>query len=165
MRHLIRGKLGQVIIGFVIVAAAAAVWLGVSRMSYPTVGGFADVPGNASSVQVDPATKRTQITLTADAASRLGVHTAAINAPAAGTAPAGGPAKLAMPTAALFYDDGGDTWAWVMSQPNVFERQHVTVVTIDGDTTTLSDGPSAGTQVVTQGGAELYGTEVGVGEE
>ena len=42
MRHFIRGRLGQVIVGFVIVAAAAAVALGVSKMSYPTVGGYSD---------------------------------------------------------------------------------------------------------------------------
>ena len=153
MRQLIRGRLGQVIVGLVIVAAAAAVALGVSKLSYPTVGGFADAPGNAASVTVDPDTKRAQITLTADAATRLGLRTAAIAA-----APPANTAKLVMPTAALFYDDAGDTWAWVMSQPNVFERQQVVVATIGGDTTALSDGPPAGSQVVTQGGAELYCT-------
>lgn len=160
MRQLIRGRLGLVIVGFVIVAAAAAVALGVSKMSYPTVAGFPDEPGNAASVQVDPATKRAQVTLTEDAVNRLGVHTAAIAA-----APPPSTAKLAMPTAALFYDEAGDTWAWVMGQPRVYERQHVTVSTIEGDTVALSAGPPTGTQVVTQGAAELYGTEVGVGEE
>jgi hypothetical protein len=159
MRQLIQGRLGLVIIGFVIVVAAAGVALGVSKMSYPTVAGFPDEPGNAASIQIDAATKRAQVTLTEDAVNRLGVHTAAIaGAPAS-------KAKLAMPTAALFYDEAGDTWAWVMGQPRVYERQHVTVSTIEGDTVALSDGPPAGTQVVTQGAAELYGTEVGVGEE
>ena len=160
MRNLIRGKLGLVIVGFVILAAAAAVTLGVSRMSYPTVGGYPDIVGNAASMRIDPATKRAEITLTEDAVHRLGVKTAAIAA-----APAAGTAKLVMPAAALFYDAGGDTWAWVMSRPYVYERQHVAVSTIEGDAANLSDGPPAGTQVVTQGGAELYGTEVGVGEE
>jgi len=160
MRQIIRGRLGQVIVGFVILAAAGAVWLGVSKMSYPTVGGYTDIVGNAASVQTDPNGKPAQITLTADAASRLGVHTAVMAA-----APAGSAVKLTMPTAALFYDDAGDTWAFVMGQPNVYARQHVAVAMIEGDTVKLSEGPPAGTQVVTQGAAELYGTEVGVGEE
>lgn len=160
MRRLIQGRLGLAFIGFVIAVAVAAVALGASKMSYPTVAGFPDDPEDAASVQVDPATKRAQVTLTEDAVNRLDVHTAAIAA-----APPASTAKLAMPTAALFYDEAGDTWAWVMGRPRVYERQHVAVSTIEGDTVALSDGPPAGTQVVTQGAAELYGAEVGVGEE
>ena len=160
MRRLIEGRLGQVLVGFVIVAAAAALALGVSTMAYPTVGGYADAPGDAASVHVDENTKRAQVTLTEDAANRLGVRTTAMTA-----APAGSAGKLAMPSAALFYDDAGDTWAYVASQPHVYERQPVTVYAIEGDVVTLSDGPPAGTQVVVVGAAELYGTEVGVGEE
>jgi hypothetical protein len=111
-------------------------------------------------VHVDENTKRAQITLTEDAANRLGVRTTAMTA-----APAGSAGKLTMPAAALFYDDAGDTWAYVASQPYVYERQPVKVYAIEGDVVTLSDGPPAGTQVVIVGAAELYGTEVGVGEE
>ena len=160
MRHLIRGRLGQVIVSFVIVAAAVALAIGVSRMAYPTVGTYADATGSAAKVELDATTKRPQLTLTEDAANRLGVRTGSIAAAPAGTA-----GTLVMPTAALFYDQAGDTWAYVASQPLVFERQHVTVSAIQGDTATLSAGPPAGTQVVTVGAAELYGTEVGVGEE
>jgi hypothetical protein len=54
----------------------------------------------------------------------------------------------------------------VQTSPRHFQRQRLTILSITGDTVTLSAGPAAGTAVVVQGGAELVGVETGIdGEE
>ena len=70
---------------------------------------------------------------------------------------------MTIPYAAVVYDADGKTWAYVNSQPLVYERAEITVDEIEGETARLSAGPPAGTQVVTTGAAELYGAEIGVG--
>jgi hypothetical protein len=94
------------------------------------------------------------LTLSEKAAERLGVATSAV---------AGGGSSLTVPYAAIIYDAEGATWTYVTSQPLVYMREQVTVEEIDGDVVHISAGPSAGTQVVTTGAAELYGAEIGVG--
>jgi hypothetical protein len=68
-----------------------------------------------------------------------------------------------VPYQAVIYDVDGGTWVYV-KEPNAlaFVRQSVTIDYIEGDLAFLVDGPPAGTEVVTVGGAELYGTETGV---
>jgi len=38
-------------------------------------------------------------------------------------------------------------------------RQEISIDRVDGDSVMLSDGPPAGTEVVTVGAAEVYGSE------
>jgi hypothetical protein len=57
------------------------------------------------------------------------------------------------------YDTNGDTWTFTNPKPLVFVRQKVVVEDIDGDRVILSEGPAAGTMVVTVGAAELMGAE------
>ena len=68
-----------------------------------------------------------------------------------------------VPYAAVIYDVNGGTWVYT-KEPNAlsFVRQSITVDYIEGDLAFLTDGPPAGTEVVTVGGAELYGAETGV---
>jgi predicted component of type VI protein secretion system len=68
-----------------------------------------------------------------------------------------------IPYAALIYDVEGGTWVYV-KEPNAltFMRQSVTVDHIQGDLAFLTDGPEVGSEVVTVGGAELFGVETGV---
>ncbi len=68
----------------------------------------------------------------------------------------------AVPYAALIYGLHGETWVYTRPEPLVFIRHPVTVDYIDGDQAILSEGPPAGTEVVTVAGAELYGAETGV---
>ena len=44
-------------------------------------------------------------------------------------------------------------------EPRTFVRQEISIDHVDGDSAMLSDGPPAGTEVVTVGAAEVYGTE------
>lgn len=99
-----------------------------------------------------------RITLTARAAERIGIVTAEV-APA----PAGsGTAATAIPYGAVLYDIDGATWTYTSPEPLVFVRQAIDVDSIRGDVAVLSEGPLAGTAVVTVGAAELLGAELGV---
>ncbi|MEN3309754.1 MAG: hypothetical protein V7603_5956 [Micromonosporaceae bacterium] len=160
MRSLLRGRLGQILVAVVVAGAAVAVGVGVSKMAYPTVASYPDTNSEAGKVEVDPGSNVARIRLSEDAARRIGVRTAPI-----ATTQAAGRTRLVIPAAAVFYDPSGDTWAFVLSQPLVYVRERITVDAIQGESATLTAGPPAGTQVVTVGAAELYGTEVGVGEE
>jgi biotin carboxyl carrier protein len=69
-----------------------------------------------------------------------------------------------VPYASVIYDLHGDTWTYTNPAPLTYVRDHIVVDYIDGDLAILSDGPAAGTAVVTSGAAELYGTEFGIGK-
>jgi hypothetical protein len=72
----------------------------------------------------------------------------------------GEPLRKVVPYSAVFYDVRGDSWTYTQPAPLTFVRHRVTVDYIDGDRAVLSDGPPAGTEVVTVGATELSGTEV-----
>jgi hypothetical protein len=97
-----------------------------------------------------------RVTLTAAAVKRLDVQTGEVVASQAG---------LTVPYRAVFYDAQGDTWVFVSPRPRTFVRAPVTVDHIDGDLAYLAEGPQVGTAVVTVGGPEIYGAEVGVGDD
>ena len=69
-----------------------------------------------------------------------------------------------IPYAAVFYTATGDTWTYTNPEPLTFVRVPIVVDHIRGDRVFLTDGPPSGMEVVTQGAAELYGTETGVEE-
>src|SRR6476659_1078880 len=102
----------------------------------------------------------TRLTLTSDAAKRLDLQTVeARNVQTSDTA------KTAVPYSSTSYDSHGHTWLYTSAQELTFERTPIVVDHIDGDVVFLSDGPSAGTAVVTRGVAELYGAETEFEEE
>lgn len=70
--------------------------------------------------------------------------------------------RKVVPYAAIIYDLQGVTWVYVSPAPLTFVRESIIVDFIEGDKAVLVKGPSVGTQVVTIGVAELYGTETGV---
>jgi hypothetical protein len=96
-----------------------------------------------------------RVTLTAKAAERLGMETAQVEKM--------GAARTVVPYGAVLYDAHGDTWVYTSPQPLVFVRHAIRIETIEGDRAILSEGPPAGTAVVTFGAAELLGTEFEVG--
>ena len=145
-------RLGGIIAALIVVALALT---GCSDTSAKDEGGTSDV----ATVEPIEGSDVARVTLSEDAARRLDITTAPI------AALGGGTARTAMPYAAVLYDPNGDTWAYTNPEPLVFVRSPITVVTIEGNRAVLSDGPAAGTQVVTVGAAELLGTEYEVGEE
>jgi RND family efflux transporter MFP subunit len=71
---------------------------------------------------------------------------------------------LVVPTAALLHDASGGTWVYVVRGSGVYARVHVVVSDISGGLAVLATGPAAGARVVTDGAAELFGVEFGVGK-
>ena len=61
----------------------------------------------------------------------------------------------------MIYDKDGKTWVYVVDGPRSFQRQAVTIESVEGDTAVLSSGPKPGAQVVTVGAQELLGAELG----
>ena len=99
-------------------------------------------------------TDQSRVILTQQSAERLDVQTDAVRA-----MDVGGEERLVVPYSAVIYDVNGDAWAYISQAPLTFVREKLNVASIDGDTAVLEDGPPVGTQVVTLGGAELYGAE------
>ena len=97
-----------------------------------------------------------KITLTDEAAERIGVETVPVAAADGG--------RVQVPSATVLYDQEGRTWVFTEPEHDVFVREPVEVIGTNGEDTILSTGPVADTPVVTVGVPELYGTELGVGD-
>lgn len=97
-----------------------------------------------------------RITLTEDAARRLDIRTAEVEAGAGN--------GLQVPFDAVIYQPDGTTWVYASPETLVFKREPIDVERIDGDVAVVRSGPAAGTPVVTVGAAELWGFEFGVGK-
>jgi hypothetical protein len=91
-----------------------------------------------------------RVIFTAEGAERTGLETAPIRQ--------NGDKKI-MPYAALIYTSDGSEYAYTSPEPLTYVRQEIEIDRVDGDSVMLSDGPPAGTKVVTVGAAEVWGTE------
>ena len=69
---------------------------------------------------------------------------------------------LTVPWSAVLYDIQGGEWVYARTADHVFARKRVLVRTIVAETAVLAMGPPVGTEVVTTGAPELFGTEFGV---
>jgi hypothetical protein len=86
----------------------------------------------------------------AEGAKRVGLQTTPIRQ--------NGQGKI-MPYDAVIYSSDGNTYTYTAPEPLTFVRQSISIDHVDGDSVMLSAGPPAGTEVVTVGAAEVYGTE------
>ena len=68
-----------------------------------------------------------------------------------------------VPHSSLIYGAHGETWVYTSPEPLTYVRHTVSVDYIEDDLAVLSDGPPAGTEVVSVGAAEVFGTEFEVG--
>jgi hypothetical protein len=100
-----------------------------------------------------------RVTLTEKAAERLDIQTGLVR-----EEQISGEQRLVLPYDAVIYGLNGETWVYTNGAPLTYIRAAITVDYIEGDRAVLSEGPPAGTNVVTVGVAELYGTETGVGK-
>jgi ABC-type oligopeptide transport system substrate-binding subunit len=121
----------------------------------------------ADSEEAQPATvehldgaEPTRVTLTEDAVQRLAIQTVAVR-----DMTVNGSERTVIPYAAILYDTQGNTWTYINSEPLTYVRHPITVDEIEGDQAFLSAGLPAGSSVVTDGAAELYGAEVEFQEE
>jgi hypothetical protein len=86
----------------------------------------------------------------AEGADRVGLQTAPIRQNGQGTV---------IPYGAVIYGADGNAYTYTAPEPLSFVRQEIIIDDVAGDSVMLSDGPPAGTEVVTVGAAEVYGTE------
>jgi hypothetical protein len=100
-----------------------------------------------------------RITLTERAAERLAIKTDVVRD--VRTTRSG--MRKGVPYAAVLYDANGRTWVYTSPSSLVFVRRPIQVEYIEGAVAVLSDGPPAGTAVVTTGAAELFGAEFEIG--
>jgi hypothetical protein len=136
----------------VIALGLVALGLGVSAC-----GGSSESTAPAAPARVTKlAGGAIEVTLTADAAKRLDVKTAAVKNDGGNTV---------IPYAAVLYDPDGAAWTYTNPKPLVFVRADITVDRIVGERAILAKGPAAGTAVVTVGATELWGVEYGGIEE
>jgi len=118
-------------------------------------GSSSESASGPATIEEIEGTDLSRITLTAKAAERLDIQTAAVEKNGAGKV---------IPYSALLYSPTGETWAYVSSKPLTFVREAIVVDRIDGNKAFLTKGPAAGVKVATVGVAELYGAESGLGE-
>jgi hypothetical protein len=138
----------------VAVVAAVVIALAAGSPSDDT-GAAPEAP--PATVEPIKGTDLSTVTLSADAARRLGIRTAPVLARGAHGA--------AIPYAAVLYDADGRTYTYTSPKPLVFVRHPIRVIRIQGARALLSSGPPAGTRVVTVGSQELYGSEYDVEED
>jgi hypothetical protein len=86
----------------------------------------------------------------AEAAKRVGLKTAQIRQDGQETV---------IPYDAVIYGADGNTYTYTAPEPLTYVRQEISIDRVAGDSVMLSDGPPTGTEVVTVGAAEVYGTE------
>ena len=69
--------------------------------------------------------------------------------------------SLVVPWAGVLIDINGGTWVYENTADHVFVRRRVQVRRVAGELAVLASGPAVGSKIVTDGAAELFGTEVG----
>jgi multidrug efflux pump subunit AcrA (membrane-fusion protein) len=92
-----------------------------------------------------------RVTFTAEGAQRTGLKTAMVRQ---------GRVHNVVPYDALIYDGAGRTYVYTSPKPLTFLRAEVKVDRVEGDRVLLTDGPPPGSDVVTTGAAQVYGTEL-----
>ncbi len=143
-----RWTVGGLLVGLLAVGALSM----AAAKGLPPAGPSAAKPAKVEAIE---GSKIKKVTLTEEGVGRLGLQTVPVTE-AAGV--------KTIPYSALIYMPDGTTWTYTEQAPLSFVRQPVTVTRIEGPQVRLSQGPAAGTKVVSVGAAELYGAETGIGK-
>jgi hypothetical protein len=147
MKHISRA---MIVVSILVVAA-----LQLSACSDSSKEAAAD--DAPATVEPIKGTGLSSVTLSEHAAKRLGIETAPVRRRGAG--------RSVVPYDSVVYNADGSTFAYTSPKPLVFVRASIKVVRIEGDQAIISAGPHAGTEVVTVGAQELYGSEYEVEED
>lgn len=104
------------------------------------------------------------VTLVPSAIKRLGVETTAVETRRVPSSYTGGRLvqRKVIPYSAVLYDADGKTWAFVNTEGRTYVREPLTIAYEKDGVAVLTAGPSVGTDVVTVGAVELYGSELGI---
>ncbi len=112
-----------------------------------------------------PGSEFRKIVFTADAARRTGVEMATVEERQVPSTRRGSDAvtRKVVPYASVIYTPDGGEWVYTSPAKLTYLRHAIRIAYIKGDMAVLEDGPPVGTQIVTTGAAEVYGTEFEVG--
>lgn len=72
--------------------------------------------------------------------------------------------SLVVPFTAVLHDIHGGQWVYEQTEPHSYTRRRIQVARLSGGDAVLASGPPVGTNVVTDGAAELFGTEFMTGK-
>jgi len=72
--------------------------------------------------------------------------------------------SLVVPFNAVLHDIHGGQWVYEVIAPHTYARRRVQVTRLVGDVAALASGPAIGAKIVTDGAAELFGTEFMTGK-
>ena len=146
--HTCRRQLRAACAGLVLIAAGAS----LSACGEASSGYDYETASHHEPAKLEPikGTDVQRVILDAEGAERAGIQTAAVRQNGQETV---------MPYSAVIYTPEGNAYAYTAPEPLTFVRQEIEIDHMDGDSAVLSDGPSAGTKVVTVGTALVYGTE------
>jgi hypothetical protein len=95
-----------------------------------------------------------RVILTESAVERIGIETVPVEKHGS---------KLVVPNDAVYIDAHGGFWVYTNPEPLVFVRAPIDIVRESSTHAFLADGPPTGTEVVTVGVPELYGSETEFG--
>ena len=142
-----RGSRGRAL-GATVAVVAALTASACTEVESAAVDGY-----QPAKVEHHEGSEMVTIVFTEEGAERTGIATAEVEN-------VGG--QLVAPYAALIYDPEGGTWVYTSPDERRYQRAEVVVDRIEGDRVYLTEGPAAGTTVVTTGAAEVYGVELEV---
>ncbi len=138
-------------------AACAGLVLIAGVVTLPACGGGSTGYDYETASHHDPAelepikgTDVNRVIIDAEGVERAGIQTAPIRQNGQGTV---------IPHSAVIFDAEGHTYTYTSPEPRTYVRQKIVIDDVVGDSVMLSDGPPAGTEVVTVGAALVYGSE------
>jgi hypothetical protein len=145
----IKITLRRAFLGFVVTVAAAALLAGCAEIEVPLAEPYE--PAHLESTGPD---QPARVILTEEAQHRVQLQTTLVK-------PHG--ADVSLDHAALVYDKKGKPWVFTVIGPLTYIRAAVGIKEVnENNVVILSSGPPAGTEVVTVGAIELWGTELGI---
>jgi hypothetical protein len=97
--------------------------------------------------------KPARITLTDEAVDRVALQTTEVKTLGK---------DLTVDHAALVFDKAGKPWVFTVVGPRTYVRAAIGIKETQDGVVIMSSGPPVGTQVVTVGAIELWGTELGI---
>jgi hypothetical protein len=140
--------LRKAILGFVVAVAATASLAGCAEIEAPLAEPYE--PAHLESTGPE---QPKRVILTEEAVHRIELQTTKIRLE---------DGDLEVEHAALVYDQKGMTWVFTVVGPRTYVRAPVVIKEIDDELMILVSGPPPGTEVVTVGAVELWGTELEV---
>ncbi|MGH3764665.1 MAG: hypothetical protein ACRDS0_32100 [Pseudonocardiaceae bacterium] len=145
---------------FALIAVVVVAVLPVAGCSSAPAAGSPASEVEVSKVEPVAGSNVATVTLSSDAARRLGIQTSVV-----GETMVAGLMRKVVPYSAVLYDPAGKTYAYSNPRSLAYVRVPLAVDFVDGELAVLTAGPPSGTTVVTVGASELFGTEFEVGGE